>query len=453
MLHIKLLYGVYVVWEGRIEDITITQGGINITAFGYWRALSDVPYTAMWSVSSIEDWRIITTNDISSRVPSKYQFDKENRLFITLEHNATYTNGSDVGSFVYQIPDSSSRQITAVSFDYSTNIPTNWVFQYIRHQSGFTLSSGATVVTGNGATQSGTVSTSLTACDYLELAIFNNTGASYNFTGENGDRWLKVTNIRIKTTTSASVCADEIAKALAAYINNINSTQLSSSTALIQSPALDLKNEVYEEETPSDILNRLVALGDNQTPPRIWEVGVWENQMLHFRPRSSASQTWYVDVTDLDLERTIETLTNSVYAVYQDTTNRTLRTSVNADSASVSRYGITRRSAIKANTTSSIQAGVQRDVVLVDRKEPLPRATIEFNVIYDQYGARHPLFMLRSGDTITIRNLPSTIIADKVRTFRISRTDYDSDSNTISVEPELPQNTLDVMLARQLKGF
>ena len=34
------------VWEGRVEDIAITNGGVTVTAFGGWRYLSDTYYTA-----------------------------------------------------------------------------------------------------------------------------------------------------------------------------------------------------------------------------------------------------------------------------------------------------------------------------------------------------------------------------------------------------------------------
>jgi hypothetical protein len=36
-------------FEGRVEDIAITGEGVAITALGYGRALSDVPYTAFWT--------------------------------------------------------------------------------------------------------------------------------------------------------------------------------------------------------------------------------------------------------------------------------------------------------------------------------------------------------------------------------------------------------------------
>jgi hypothetical protein len=58
-----------------------------------------------------------------------------------------------------------------------------------------------------------------------------------------------------------------------ATVAALNATQLATETVLIESPALDLTDQVYEDRLPADILNSLIALGDNQTPPRQWGVG------------------------------------------------------------------------------------------------------------------------------------------------------------------------------------
>ncbi len=261
--------------------------------------------------------------------------------------------------------------------------------------------------------------------------------------------------VTTNTVQGFRVLGDEIAKDIVSQVSTLNSTQLSSSTVLIQSPGLDLTDEVYEDAIPADVLTHLVELGDNQTTPRQWEVGVYEGRVLHFRPRGGAARAWYVDVTDLGIARTLEDLSNSVYAVYQDAKGRQLRTTANTDSASVTRYGITRRGNIGADTTSSAQAAVQRDAQLADHKDPLPRATVAFEAVYDASGARWPLWMVRSGDTITIRNLPPNVSTtiDRVRTFRISHTICDLTARTLEIELEAPPPRLATLLARRAEGI
>jgi hypothetical protein len=249
------------------------------------------------------------------------------------------------------------------------------------------------------------------------------------------------------------IYADEIVKDVVATVNALNSNQLSSNTTLIQSPGLDLLDEVYEDMLPSDILDYLAALGDNASPPRQWEWKVWEDQRLAFQPQGNG-RTWYVDVTDLEVVRTLEDVYNSVYAVYQDASNRKLRTAANTDTASINKYGITRQRAMHASTTSNTQATTQRDAALQDQKDPKPRAGITFSAVYDAGGGRYPLTEVRAGDTFVLRNLPPTLSStvDRIRSFRLSRTTYDADKNTLTVEPEAALPTLDFMLARGAAG-
>jgi hypothetical protein len=241
------------------------------------------------------------------------------------------------------------------------------------------------------------------------------------------------------TVRGFSILADEIVKDVLSVAVAVNSSQLSSSTALIQSPGLDLLNEVYEDEYPSDILNYLATRGDNQTTPRQWEAGVDEGQVLYFRPQFSTSRAWYVDVTDLELARTIDRLFNSAYGLYEEASGRTLRTANASDAASIAKYALTRRAPVPAQTTSATQAGITRDGYIADARDPLPRATLHFDAVYDAAGSRYPLYLVRAGDTLTVRNVPPNVSSsyDRVRTFRITHTNFSLITGTLDVEPEV----------------
>jgi len=62
---LRLSDGARVIWTGRIEQIAVVPGGVEVHAVGAARGLSDTPYTAMWSVTSLEtfkaEWLISTT--------------------------------------------------------------------------------------------------------------------------------------------------------------------------------------------------------------------------------------------------------------------------------------------------------------------------------------------------------------------------------------------------------
>lgn len=453
--HVVLSDGASVIFEGRLEDVAITDPGAKITAFGYWRALSDTPYTALWSDTGVAAWRPIRTEDDAIFAPEHYELDTNNRLYVAPRKGEVFGSPNYYcGYHCYETPSGGERTITTVTFTYSFTASSDWRFTLISHLRDFSSRTTEWTLSGNGATQTGTVTQNLAAArDGIGFGMYQATAAAA-YTGETGAYNLRITAVRVKNITVSTVTADAIAAALATYVNGINSQQLSASTNLIGAPGLDLSDEIYEDALPADILTRLAGLGDNQTPPRQWEVGVWENRLLHLRVRGSAGRAWYVDTASLDIERSLSTLANAIYGIYQDASNRTQRTAVATDANSIARFGLTRRNAIAARTTSSTQAGVQRDAALADRKDPPTRSTILIPALYDATGARWPLWAARSGDTITIRNLPPTLslAIDRIRTFRIAETTYSCDTDMLRVTPELPRPSLEVLLVRREAG-
>jgi len=51
---LRLSDGARAIWTGRIEQVAVVPGGVEVRALGAGRGLSDSPYTAMWSVTSLE---------------------------------------------------------------------------------------------------------------------------------------------------------------------------------------------------------------------------------------------------------------------------------------------------------------------------------------------------------------------------------------------------------------
>ena len=251
------------------------------------------------------------------------------------------------------------------------------------------------------------------------------------------------------------VLADTIVRDLLATVVAQNPTQLSAAAGLIASPGVDLLDEQYLDMPPSAILDRLITLGDTQSPPRSWAWGVWDDQQLFFWPEGTNGQSWYVDISDLDLQRTIDTLANRVYATYQDTNGRTVRTAATTDAASVTRMGLTRTAQIGASTTNAAQVAAQQSVALADAANPPPRFGITVDAVYTSAGGRAPIWLPRAGDTVTVRNLPPTISIDidRIRTFRIARTSCDLIARTLHIEPAVPLPSLAALLARTAAGI
>lgn len=539
LLYVGLTAYGQVVWEGRLEDPALRSGqgssGLTVQALGFWRALSDTPATALFSITNTSSFRPMLQTEVSTSRPDRFTMDTNNRLYIAPQKNATLgtTGSSKFGSLCYLSPDDGARGIIAVQFDFELTTPAaNWRGLFRTRDASFTGIANVWILASAGAgTLTGSIFATFASAQIVDFSMDFN-AADAVFAGETGSAYLKITNCRLATLTTNAVnttltvartngspvtCtvgstarmyvgqrlvinsggansesvvvisipstttftanvvnapgggypiattvqglvvyADEIAGYLAIGIAAaLNPAQLSSSASQIGSPSLDLTDEVYEDATIGDVLTDLVALGDNRSPPRQWEVGVWEDRVLFFRPQLSVSRAWYVDATDLQIARTLADLANSVYVVYNDANGRALRTVPTSNSASITRYGVTRRTAISADTTSATQAGVQQVAALQDSKDPRPRASITFDAVYDAGGARYPLWLVRSGDTMTIRNLPPNLstTVDRIRTFRITHTSYDAFADTLAVEPEAPPRTLEVMLARRAEGI
>jgi hypothetical protein len=189
-------------------------------------------------------------------------------------------------------------------------------------------------------------------------------------------------------------------------------------------------------------------MGDTQG--RRWEVGVGNDRALFFQPQGDSARTWYVDASDIDLERSLDSLQNGIYATYQDANGNTVRTTANDDAASVGRYGLTRRQALGVSSTSSTQADEQVSTALEDGADPRPRASISFTAVYDNVGSRRLLFEPAANDIIIIRNLQPTLATtvEQIRSFRIRHTEYRADDDSLQVEPDVPRPALEFFLAR-----
>ncbi|MBE2202541.1 MAG: hypothetical protein IAE79_28275 [Anaerolinea sp.] len=434
-------------WEGRVEDMAVADGGIEIGAFGAWRALSDAPYTALWSRTTTAGWRAVTQQEVSI-IREGFGSDNNNRLYIGAQKGASYGNGI-AHELTYAAPHNGQRSITNFSCDYSFLFPTNWLFRVVRQNDDFTGRAVQNTVTATGALLTGSLNLTLsTAMDRISIGVFNNTGGNSAPAGETGDNFLRLTNIRIKTTTASSVTADLIATDMMSYIHGINSSQLRNITALIQSPGVDLRDELYEDRWPADILTDLAGRGD--ATGQQYEVGVWENRTLHLRPRYSISRTWLVDAGDLMMSRTVDTLRNEMYAVYRDANNRLLRTDV-AASPTVGRDPFVRRGFLNVRTTSLTQAEGERDNRLADTAVVTPRVLFTVNQLFDETGAGpYPLWMARSGDLVVVRNLSPAMgtAVDRLRTFRIKRKRYSVLYDRLEITPELELPDLAVMVGK-----
>lgn len=451
----------YRLFEGRLEDPSIyaeeTGSGLRIVAYGYQNAFRDSPVTQLWSTQDYSRFRQMTTADIASRIADRGNLDNQGRLYLAPIEGQAYSFNFTIAHGM-ELPHFGTRNATRITFDYTLQIDAGvgqvaWygsVRAYNNATSPWTaLAGGANDFVLGAAT--GTVTGSVTwtppaGTKAITLEMFYNSAGTVYASG-NGKVYLSITNLRI-TTATPTIDGATIAAALLSEVAALNPSQISTVANGIQAPGYDLKEEVYEDMYPADILDKLVRLGDNQVPPRLWQWSVWENRVLRFEPRGTNAQTWHVNANTLQLNRTFSQLVNSAYSIYTDAAGIQRRTATSTDATSVDIYNLTRRQSVPADTTNAAQALVTRDAVLLDGKRLVPQVSIAFNALYHPNGGRVPVYHARPGDTIVVRNLPPLQASlSGITSFRVLTTEYQN--RVMTVTPESPIPTLETLLARR----
>lgn len=523
-LHVEVNDGAQILGAARLEDPGLhagQSGAAKLNALGYQRALSDIPYTALWSDTSLERWKPISDAVASVAFPERYAIQiQDGQIEICPKKGETFAASNYEAIIVYNAPSGGTRQVAAIMFSYSISLPTDWQVRCVAVNAGYASASVLWTFTSTGAAVNGAQAVT-TARDFvyfdcyyvgagtptiatdtgaafatlLNIRVFGSTtnrnsttvsaisgatpgvatitpgsmaaiyvGAKVLVSSAAGGEIVIVTAVTSTTFTASyghvhaigntvvahAVYADEMVRDLVSTISGVNSSQLSSATSGITSPGRDLVDAVYEDQAPDELITSLAATGNSSNQAYEW--GVDDFRRVFFRVQGARSTTWYVDIDDLDLSRSLDGLYNSGYAVYEDTSGVPVRSGSSTNATSVLRYGVTRRQAIDVQTTNSTYATGVRDTTIAANATVQPRASFTVRAVYNSNGAQYPIAYVRANDIMVIRNLPPTASAavDTIRTFRISRTVYDPLARTLQIEPEAPDPTLEALVGGQV---
>jgi|SRR5690242_822602 len=186
-------------WEGRLEDPTITTDGLEIVAMGYQRSLSDAKYTALWSTTSYDNWEIFKNDGIviTDVNEDKHHTDMKGRLYVSLLKNTAYRNNTDTIRFALRQPDKSNHLTVGIAFDYSVGLPAGWLFRFQTRNDDLTVNTNIFDVVATGGSQRGAVNTTFTGASVVSFAIFNTSGSDYTNPFDNGVWSIEIKNIRV----------------------------------------------------------------------------------------------------------------------------------------------------------------------------------------------------------------------------------------------------------------
>lgn len=500
----------------RVISPTLTSTGLRFEGITLIDGLNDDQYCATWSDDEIGSWRTLVTDDIASAMSDRFSFDFQNRLYIAPEKNATHGAGIN-GLIGYPGLAGGTRQLRGIQFTYDLTAPVGWTAQLLRRDSAWGSLSSVWALAGNGATQTGSLFITLAACDRLAFLLANTGAAAVfaGETGSvylkiTSIRVVTATTGLINTTLGTTIAAgvrvvtpasmanivtgrqvtvgtatagtmervtvtattattftatfalahnntdsvfgfvglyaDEIVRDILAQLVALNSSALASTTARISTPTLDLNRAKWINASPLDILAELAA-------PLDYVYGVDYERRLYFYARGSYARAWAVRVADLELQRPLEGMANSVRAAYEDAAGAIAHTAYSTNAASVAAIGLTRRRTVEARTTSATQATAVRDTNLTLTKDRQIKIRVQVRRLFSPDGAEWPADQAKPGDTLTILNLPAALApARKLRTFTVTETGFNPETGLPDIVLESPLPGIDVLIGNVPAG-
>ena len=116
----------------------------------------------------------------------------------------------------------------------------------------------------------------------------------------------------------------------------------------ITATAQDVPDAVYAYATKRSILEDMAARGDGD---QVYTYG-YSGDTFFFKPKRGDT-IYYADIDSYQLNTKLSALHNSVYGLYTDVYGVDRIGSIETDTNSISTYGITRRTAVKYDTTAS----------------------------------------------------------------------------------------------------
>lgn len=432
-------------FEGRLEDIQYGDT-LFFTAFGYFRAFSDITLNELWSTTDVSRFKVVpkTVNRLGN-TPQAYQMQNQGSLYIALQKNTTVVGGTTFALHYISAPPKNTLGLKTVS-----------TILNIKNTS--TLLGAPGIQTTNdsygGIANIMSISTSLSG--YREniiatastpsniMTFFLSPQFSALYIGETGDYAVDWSNVRIGASTSISggrLYADEIMRNIVLQTYTLNPTQINPVTTLIQSPQFDITDLVYENTDGTAAINQLLQFPSSTGD--LWECKVWENQRVIFRPKT-ADNTWYVSFTETKLNRSLSQYINQVKAEYKNIIGDSTYTNVTVPTTT----GINRQTTVKFEGVSATAAANLASAKIADAQRKAPQSELEIQYARKSTGGFFSAIEIRSGDKIIIEDIPPELFSLIDNTFIVDETICNMDTGFIRIIPEKPLAQLETLLSR-----
>lgn len=497
---IHIIEGDESVWEGRISNIAVTDFGVDITCEGYWASMADQTLYSFWSDNDMSKWEppLPGAGGISNELSItgggtvlKFTVQAHQDLFVLgLKEGAGYQQ-NDKGILYYALPRTrhltnrrvfdpmwfKSMQYQWDATQNSTNLASNFdlkVYTSSHLQGTWTQRDTRRLGTDTPGTRNLDWTTNTPAA--ILFAIHKYSAGTFTDPTEDGRNRYIVKNVTLYAIndggSSPDTKADEIMKHLflgTGPVDNTHAQQISGDMSNVEASSLEVAPAIFENQTMQDIAVNLASFGLDDSGGRLRRtiVGVYGKRRFHFKKQDEENFKWLISVRELGeggllLERATQDFWTRVWGRYQDSfDDKTKFTEgVIAPGLENEIFYDERDLVEEFGEMFSSTATKARDFLLLDTKRlPQKSELVLSGAITNVLGAREPLWRVRAGDLFLLQDLaPFPVIrddeefgirlADALRLFSITETEYDASSDSLRIVPDFPPSRLDLFLAQ-----
>jgi hypothetical protein len=448
-----------IVWEGIIEDFSYQQDELSVVAYGAWSYIGRQTSTVSFSIKNNDAWKVLGPDATSGGLkPELYTHELKETIYITPKTGEVIgTTGITQIAIFVEHDDWGFDWPDRIMFDYeqlwsTTGTPSGYRMVTACYTGspwsdyGGTWTQGDLVwsLQGNGSTQSGSVSATVasgTRGFFFRLQPAPSDTITF---GQAGLEYVKISNLRIiggyfrssLTTMSASDAVHNLTRKVG------SNAAVAGDWTGIQTTTTDIDNLSYSDTPISKIFDDLAEREG-------YEVAVWDENRLEYRPKGQQAKTWIAQVSELSLETTLASIVSQVRVKYE-VLGYTFRTSANPGSTprpvGIDYYTYVQFMQNGVLLSSGATTEANAETYVADQLEKLspvvPRARIEITGVRHEQGGSAHKWEVRAGDYLVVNATNSFLERESTMTFLLGSTDYSilTDELTVELERLLPTN-------------
>lgn len=442
---VSLSTGIDTVWEGRVEDsVVVDNATMNLVCTGRWAATADytIP-SSTYVIAGYDMWDVLRQNQYTHALPNKWGMSNNEGLYFTPKLDMDFAGGKsgDFGIMYLSLPDDDTESLIEIEFDYEVTLETNFGIQCQGWPTPMTTPETAGwTIQGNGTTQTGSVTMSISSRQAISFTAFCDAEGTYTNVHQEDEHYALITNIIVRTIQDPiltnDIAADLVAQGAAVsfdekVVNSTNSIGISDSTDLILdvegATAMDIGDLRFEKTTLQESLQFLAQLG-NLDGEHV-STGVTEKGKVYFWLTDDWNSTWYVDALSVTFNESFEDMVNSVSVQYKDENFRDRRKTAETNPISIQAFGIEKQIIIDVNSKCDCVATSLQQTILTKFAFPPPRIKL---ILSDKVDAGY--WRIKPNDYVVIQNVDFDT-PDTTVTVRVEKISYNVSDRSIAIEP------------------